>query len=256
MRTTLDLNCDMGESFGPWKMGDDEAILAYVTSANVACGFHAGDARTMHRTARLAHARGVAVGAHPSLPDLQGFGRREMKVTPDEAHDLVLYQVGALAGICRAAGTRLHHVKAHGALYNMAARDAGLAQAIAHAVHDFDAQLVLYGLAGSQLIQAARTVGLHAASEVFADRTYQPDGSLTPRSRPDAMIDDAQRAVAQVERMVRHGEVVATDGTVVRIEADTLCIHGDEPGAATFARVIRRALEDWGVEVKAVNRDS
>jgi UPF0271 protein len=252
MRSSLDLNCDMGESFGAWKMGEDETILAHVTSANVACGFHAGDARTMQRTARLAHARGVAIGAHPSLPDLQGFGRREMKVTPDEVYDCVLYQVGALAGICKALRARLHHVKPHGALYNMAARDAALAQAIAHAVRDFDAQLVLYGLAGSQLIQAARAAGLHAACEVFADRTYQPDGNLTPRSRPDAMIGDPQRAVAQVERMVRHGEVVATDGSVLRIEADTLCIHGDEPAAATFAREIRLALEGWGVSVRPV----
>ena len=252
MTIRLDLNCDMGESFGAWRMGDDEAVLAHVTSANIACGFHAGDARTMQRTVRLAHARGVAIGAHPSLPDLHGFGRREMRVTPEEVHGFVLYQVGALAGICRAEGARLHHVKPHGALYNMAARDAGLAEAIAHAVRDFDQQLVLYGLAGSELIRAARAAGLRAASEVFADRTYQADGSLTPRSRADAMIGDAASAVAQVERMVRRGEVVATDGTVVHIQAHTLCIHGDEPGAATFAREIRTALESGGVQVGPV----
>jgi UPF0271 protein len=255
MQARLDLNCDMGESFGPWHMGDDEAVLAHVTSANVACGFHAGDARTMRSTVRLAHARGVAVGAHPSLPDLQGFGRREMTVAPQEAYDFVLYQIGALEGVCRANGARLHHVKPHGALYNMAARDAALAEAIAHAVHDFDPGLVLYGLANSQLIHAARAAGLPAANEVFADRTYQPDGSLTPRSRADAMIGDPARALAQVERMVQRGEVVATDGSVVRIEADTLCIHGDEPGAATFAREIRAALEGWGVAVASVTRD-
>jgi 5-oxoprolinase (ATP-hydrolysing) subunit A len=252
MRASLDLNCDMGESFGPWRMGDDEAVLAHVTSANIACGFHAGDARTMHRTAKLAHARGVAIGAHPALPDLQGFGRREMKVAPQEAYDLILYQIGALAGICRALHARLHHVKPHGALYNMAARDTALAEAIAHAVRDFDPNLVLYGLAGSQLIRAAQDAGLRAAHEVFADRTYQPDGSLTPRSRADAMISDPARALAQVERMLRRGEVVATDGSVVPLHADTLCIHGDEPGAARFACEIRRAVEGWGVEVGPV----
>jgi UPF0271 protein len=250
--TRLDLNSDMGESFGPWRMGDDEAVLAHVTSANIACGFHAGDARMMQHTVRLAHARGVAIGAHPSLPDLQGFGRREMKVAAQEVYDDVLYQIGALAGICRASGARLHHVKPHGALYNMAARDPALADAIARAVRDFDAQLVLYGLAGSQLIAAARRAGLRAASEVFADRTYQPDGSLTPRSRPDAMIGDAGRALAQVEQMVKQGQVVATDDSVVSIQADTLCIHGDQPGAATFAREIGRALQEWGVEVRAM----
>jgi len=249
MQASLDLNCDMGESFGPWRMGDDEAVLAHVTAANIACGFHAGDARTMHRTAELAHARGVAIGAHPSLPDLQGFGRREMKVAPQEVYDFILYQIGALAGICRALGARLRHVKPHGALYNMAARDAALAEAIARAVRDFDPHLVLYGLAGSQLVRAAQDAGLRAANEVFADRTYQPDGSLTPRSRADAMISDPVQALAQVERMLQGGEVVATDGSVVRIQADTLCIHGDEPGAATFARAIRHALEGWGVEV-------
>jgi UPF0271 protein len=250
--TRLDLNSDMGESFGAWRMGDDEAVLAHVTSANIACGFHAGDARTMQHTVRLAHARGVAIGAHPSLPDLRGFGRREMKIAAQEVYDDVLYQIGALAGICRASGARLHHVKPHGALYNMAARDPALADAIARAVRDFDAQLVLYGLAGSQLIAAARRAGLRAASEVFADRTYQPDASLTPRSRPDAMIGDAGRALAQVEQMVKQGQVVATDGSVVSIQADTLCIHGDQPGAATFAREIGRALQEWGVEVRAM----
>jgi UPF0271 protein len=252
MPATLDLNCDMGESFGAWRMGDDAAVLTHVTSANIACGFHAGDARTMLRTAEMAHARGVAIGAHPSLPDLQGFGRREMKIAPQEAYELTLYQLGALAGICRALRARLVHVKPHGALYNMAAREAPLAEAIARAVRDFDAELVLYGLAGSQLVRAAQDAGLRAASEVFADRTYQPDGSLTPRSRPDALIGDPARALAQVEGMVLRGEVTATDGSVVRIQADTLCIHGDEPGAVTFAREIRRALEGWGVAVRAL----
>jgi UPF0271 protein len=248
----LDLNCDMGEHYGAWRMGDDEAILAHVTSANIACGFHAGDPATMRSTVQAALARGVAVGAHPALPDLQGFGRREMKVDATEAYDLVLYQVGALAGFCRALGGRLHHVKPHGALYNMAARDPALADAIARAVRDFDQALVLYGLAGSALTGAGRALGLKTASEVFADRTYRRDGSLTPRSQPDAMIGDLQAAIAQVEGMVLRGEVRATDGSVVEVEADTLCIHGDEPNAVAFAREIRAALQRLGVSVTAV----
>jgi UPF0271 protein len=248
----LDLNCDLGESLGAWRMGDDERILAHVTSANIACGFHAGDPATMRRTVRSALAHGVALGAHPSLPDLHGFGRREMKIAPDEAYELVLYQVGALAGFCRALGAGLHHVKPHGALYNMAARDPALAEAIAHAVRDFDPGLILYGLAGGALIEAGRSLGLPTAAEVFADRTYRADGSLTPRSQPDAMLSDLQAALAQVERMVLHGEVLATDGSVVAVQADTLCIHGDEPGAADFARAIRAALIRHGVEIAAV----
>lgn len=249
---SLDLNCDMGESFGAWRMGDDEAILDFVTSANIACGFHAGDPATMRRTLQAAVARGVAVGAHPSLPDLQGFGRREMRITADEAYELVLYQVGALAGLCRPLGAQLRHVKPHGALYNMAARDGILAKAIASAVHDFDPALALYGLAASELIRAGRAVGLKVANEVFADRTYQPDGSLTPRSRPDAMIHDVHTCVEQVKRMVLQGQARATDGTFVKIQADTLCIHGDQPGAVAFARAIKATLAEQDIAVRAV----
>jgi UPF0271 protein len=251
MRPRIDLNSDLGESFGAWRMGDDEAVLAHVTSANVACGFHAGDPRTMARTVQLALARGVAIGAHPALPDLQGFGRREMKIAPQEAYEIVLYQIGGLAAMCRAAGVRLHHVKPHGALCNMAARDADLASAIARAVHDFDRELILYGLAGSQSIEAARSLGLRVANEVFADRTYQADGSLTPRAQADAMIRDPWQSICQVERMVKRGEVVATDGSTVRIEADTVCIHGDAPGAPQFAAALRVAMQEWGVEAAA-----
>jgi UPF0271 protein len=241
----------MGESFGAWRMGNDDAVLEHVTSANIACGFHAGDPATMRRTVEAALARGVAIGAHPSLPDLAGFGRRDMRITPQEAYDMVLYQVGALDGITRARGGRLHHVKAHGALYNMAAKDAQLARAIAQAVRDFDAELVLYGLSGSELIRAGREAGLTVASEVFADRTYQSDGSLTPRSRPDALIHELQASVEQVRRMVLDGEVRAVDGTVVKIAADTLCIHGDAPQAPAFSARIRAELEAAGVQVRA-----
>jgi len=199
---TIDLNCDMGESFGAWKMGDDEAVLPHVTSINVACGLHAGDWKVMHRTVQAAFAHGVSVGAHPSLPDLQGFGRRLMQISVDEIYDVVLYQVGALDAFCRALGGRLAHVKAHGALYNMAAKDHKLAHAIAKAVADLDRGLVLFGLAGSALTKAGRDAGLQIANEVFADRSYQPDGSLTPRNLPGSMIEDVQASLAQVEDMI------------------------------------------------------
>jgi UPF0271 protein len=252
MRKSIDLNCDMGESFGAWRMGDDDAILALVSSANVACGFHAGDPATMWRTVQSAVARGVAVGAHPSLPDLAGFGRREMRITPEEVYELVVYQTGALAAFARAAGSALHHVKPHGALYNMSARDRELAAAIARAVRDFDRGLVLYGMAGSELIRAGLEAGIAVANEDFADRTYQRDGSLTPRSRPDALIDDVEVSVSQVKRMVQDGQVQAVDGTIVAMEPDTLCIHGDAPQAATFAARIRAELDAAGVAVRTI----
>jgi UPF0271 protein len=251
MMARIDLNCDMGEGFGAYRMGDDIAILDHVTSANIACGFHAGDPATMHRTVEAALARGVAVGAHPGLPDLQGFGRRTMALTPHEVYDIVVYQVGALAGFAQASGGKLSHVKAHGALYNMAARDYGLSEAIAQAVRDVDRELILFGLAGSETIRAAQAFGLRAAGEVFADRTYQDDGSLTPRSRPDAMIEDVEAAVVQVRRMVNEGLVRSTGGNDVRVQADTLCIHGDQPGALAFVRRIRGELERDGVVVVA-----
>jgi 5-oxoprolinase (ATP-hydrolysing) subunit A len=249
---TLDLNCDMGEGLGAWKMGDDAALLDHVASANIACGFHAGDPGTIHRTVELALEKGVAVGAHPSLPDLQGFGRRRMNVSAAETYDMVLYQIGALAGFAIACGGKLAHVKPHGALYNMAAKDGKLAQAIAQAVKDFDAKLVLFGLAGSELVRAGERAGLKTANEVFADRTYQPDGSLTLRTQPDAMIHDVETAITQVRRLVGEGRVRTQQGGDVAVQADTLCIHGDEPGAVEFARRIRAALDADGVRVVAI----
>jgi UPF0271 protein len=251
MTLRVDLNCDLGESYGPWTLGADEALLGLVTSANIACGFHAGDPGTMARTVTAAAARGVAMGAHPSLPDLQGFGRRAMAITPGEARDLVLYQVGALAAFVRAAGGRLRHVKAHGALYNMAARDRALADAIAGAVRDFDPGLVLVGLSGSDLIKAGQALGLTCAQEVFADRGYEVDGSLTPRGRPGAMVEDEALAVARVLRMVREGRVTTRTGEDVVIQADTVCLHGDQPKALTFANRLREALKEADVEVRA-----
>lgn len=249
---TIDLNCDMGESFGAWTMGDDACVLPSVSSANIACGFHAGDPSTLRRTVALAGAAGVAIGAHVSLPDLQGFGRREMKLGADETYALTLYQMGACAAFVRAAGHRLHHVKPHGALYNMAARDPALADAIAAAVRDFDATLILYGLAASELPRAGERAGLAVAHEAFCDRRYEADGALTPRAEADAVIADIDAAVAQAVS-IAHGSGVRTrDGIAVDVQADTLCVHGDRRDAATFARRLRAALGEAGVAVRAL----
>lgn len=247
----IDINCDMGESFGPWVMGNDRAILQHVTSANIACGFHAGDPDTMLETVRAAAAAGVAVGAHPGLPDLQGFGRRAMAMMPGEVYALIVYQVGAMLGVTRAVGVPLHHVKTHGALYNMTARDPALAQAVAQAVHDIDPKLMVY-VANANMASAARAMGLRVAFEVYADRSYQDDGTLTPRSEPHAMIEDVAESIAQVKRMVTDGSVISLAGKTVPIAADTLCIHGDQPGAAVFAARIRAALDADGIGVRPV----
>jgi UPF0271 protein len=251
MTRRIDLNCDMGEGYGAYTMGDDLALLDHVTSANIACGFHGGDPPTMQRVVGAALQKGVRVGAHPSLPDLQGFGRRVMKVSPAEVYAMVVYQIGALAGFARAQRGALSHVKAHGALYNMAAQDAALADAIAHAVRDVDPTLRVYGLAGSELIAAAERTGLIAVSEVFADRSYQDDGSLSPRGRPGALIEDPEVATMQVLRMVGQGSVRSVNGKDMPVRADTLCIHGDQPGALVFAKKIRAALQEAGIEVGA-----
>ncbi|MCS7078920.1 MAG: LamB/YcsF family protein [Chloracidobacterium sp.] len=248
---TIDLNADMGESFGDWRMGQDEALLPYVSSVNLACGFHAGDPHTLRKSVALALEHDVAIGAHPSYPDLLGFGRREMALTPDEVFDCVLYQVAAVKGVCEALGGRLHHVKPHGALYNRAARAPEIAAAIARAVAKLDAALILYGLAGGCLITEAERVGLRAVGEAFADRRYQPDGTLVPRSQADALITDTAEAVAQARRIVHEQAVVARDGQTVSLRAETLCLHGDGPQALAFAQAIRQALEADGVRVAA-----
>ncbi|MGH8279619.1 MAG: LamB/YcsF family protein [Gammaproteobacteria bacterium] len=247
----IDLNADLGESFGAWRMGDDAGVMPWITSANVACGFHAGDPVVMRHTVALCLQHQVRIGAHPALPDLQGFGRRRLHITPDEAYAQVVYQIGALAGFAHATGTRLHHVKAHGALYNMAAREPALADAIAHAVHDFDSSLILVGLAGSAWIAAGRALGLAVAREGFCDRRYRADGSLTPRSEPGAVIEDVDTGVAQAISIATRHEAITSDGTPVHIEADTLCVHGDRANAALFAKRLRQALEQAGVEVTA-----
>lgn len=250
----IDLNSDLGEAFGPWPMGQDALLMPIISSANVACGFHAGDPATMRATVRLARAHGVAVGAHPGLPDLVGFGRREMQVKPQEVEDLVLYQIGALAAVAKSEGVRLQHVKAHGALYNMACRDEGLAEAIARAVLAFDPTLVLFGLPGSALIQAGLDAGLPVAAEAFADRAYLPDGSLAPRSLPGSVIHDLDTVVERAVAMVTEQSVVTTEGGRIRFEADTLCLHGDTPGAATLAAAIRRGLLEAGVTIASLTK--
>ena len=246
---SIDLNCDLGESFGAYTIGMDAQVIPYVTSANVACGFHAGDAVVMERTVALCKASGAAVGAHPGLPDLQGFGRRVMKISPAEAGAFVTYQVGALKAFCDAAGVPLHHVKPHGALYNMAGRDRELADAIARAVQSAAPGAVLLALSGSEMVRAAQAIGLPVASEVFADRGYRPDGSLVPRGTPGAMIEDEDEAIARVIRMVKEGKVKASDGTDIALRADSVCVHGDGPKALAFVRKISAALKASGVEL-------
>ncbi len=248
----IDLNSDLGESFGPWPMGQDAALMPSITSANIACGFHAGDPGVMRQTLALAKDTGVSVGAHPGFPDLAGFGRREMKASPAEVEDFVLYQVSALAGMARAQGLTLQHVKAHGALYNMACKDRPLADAIARAVAAFDRTLILFGLPNSELLRAGEAAGLPVAAEVFADRAYERDGSLVSRSKPGSVIHDAALVVERAVRMVKDKTVVASDGSVIPLQADTICLHGDTQGAADLARAIRRGLESAGIRIAAL----
>jgi UPF0271 protein len=254
MASTIDLNADLGESFGAWRMGDDAGVMPWISSANVACGFHAGDPAIMRATVALCAEHGVAIGAHTSLPDLQGFGRREMKILPNDVYAQTLYQLGALHAFVRAAGTHLHHVKPHGALYNMAARDRALAYAIAAAVRDFNPTLILMGLAGSALVDAGRAAGLRVQHEGFCDRRYRADGSLTPRSEAGAVIEDVDAAVAQAVSIATAKEATSGDGNKVRIEADSLCVHGDRANAATFAERLHRALVDAGIRIAAATR--
>ncbi len=245
----VDLNCDLGESFGAYVMGMDDKVIPHITSANVACGYHASDPAVMEKTVALCKAHHVAVGAHPGFPDLMGFGRREMRISPAEARAYILYQLGALEAFCRAAGVKMHHVKPHGALYNMAARDAALAGAVCQAVRDYDKSLVLLALAGSEMVQAAQESGLPVAQEVFADRGYEEDGSLVARGRPGAMITDEGEAIARVVRMVTEGKVKAVTGRDVPVRADSICIHGDGEHALAFAQRIREALLLSGVHL-------
>jgi UPF0271 protein len=247
----IDINADMGESYGAAIVGNDAELMPMVSSANIACGYHGGDPGTMHQAVLLAQKNGVAVGAHPSYPDLSGFGRRHMRLSAQEIYDAVLYQVGALEAFARAAGVPLHHVKPHGALYNDAARDAEIAASIVHAVYYFNKSLLLYGPPNSELQKAASDVGIDFCAEVFADRTYQPDGTLTPRSNPNALIRDTVQCLAQVWQILDTQRVKATDGTSVPMQAGTICIHGDGLHALDFARALRESLTEKGVRIQA-----
>lgn len=247
----VDLNCDLGESFGTYRLGEQEEILKYVTSANVACGFHAGDPTVMRETVELAIANGVQIGAHPGLPDLNGFGRREMNITPQEAYDMVVYQIGALQGFLTTKGVTMQHVKPHGALYNMASVNRPLADAIAKAVYDVSPQLILFGLASSELTAAGEAIGLQTVHEVFADRTYQADGTLTSRKQDNALITDEAVAIAQVVKMVKDGSVTSVQGTEVALKAESICIHGDGAHAVEFAKRARTELEAEQIQVTA-----
>ena len=248
----IDINCDLGESFGLYTIGSDEEILNYVTSVNIACGFHAGDPATMRKTVKLALEKNVGIGVHPGLQDLIGFGRRNMDISPQEAYDLVVYQIGALTAFVKAEGGKVQHVKAHGALYNMASKNQELAEAIAKAVHNVDQDLILFGLANSELVKAANRIGLRSANEVFADRTYQQDGSLTPRRQEDAVIKVDSTAVQQVVRMIKEQKVLSRQNVDVHILADTICIHGDGPHALDFARKIKSSLKHSGIKLRAI----
>jgi UPF0271 protein len=241
----------MGESFGPYTLGLDEQVMPLITSANVACGFHAGDPQVLRRTVELAARYGVGVGAHTSFPDLVGFGRREMNATPAEIENDTIYQLGAIAGFCRAAGVPLRHIKPHGALYNMAQKDPKLAEAIVRGVAAFDRQLLVFAQPGSALEKAAQAAGLTAVSEVFADRAYTPDGALASRKLPGAVIHDPEQVAARAVRMAAQGSVVALDGTEVPLRAETICVHGDTPGAVDLIRRIRQQLEAAGISVRA-----
>ncbi len=247
---TIDLNSDLGESFGQWCMGDDAAMLDIVTSANVACGFHAGDPAGILRTLRAAAAKGVTIGAHVAYPDLVGFGRRNMDIASDELTADVIYQIGALQALATAAGTSVRYVKPHGALYNTIAHDTRQALAVIEAIRAVDARLVLVALAGSPLIELARGEGLTCIAEAFADRAYTPTGTLVSRREPGAVLHDAEQVAQRMLRLVQTGEIEAIDGSVTRIEADSICVHGDSPGAIQMAREVRQLLEQSGVSLQ------
>lgn len=245
----IDLNCDLGESFGNYKIGLDDEVIKHISSANVACGFHASDPLVMQKTVALAKENGVCIGAHPGFPDLVGFGRRNMSVSPSEAKALVQYQIGALDAFCKAAGVKLCHVKPHGALYNMAGKDEILAQAVCEGIFEYDSNLILLGLSGSKMIEAGKKIGLRTANEVFADRAYEDDGSLVARSKPGALITDENLAVSRVVEMVKNGRVTSITGNEIEIKADSICLHGDGVKAVEFAKRIKEELLKNDVEI-------
>jgi UPF0271 protein len=248
----IDLNCDLGESFGMYTLGRDEEVIPYISSANIACGYHASDPVIMEKTVQLAKANGVHIGAHTGFPDLLGFGRRNMTLSPKEAKTYTMYQIGALEGFCRAVGVSLYHVKPHGAFYNMAAKDYELACAICEGIASIDANIILLGLSNSQMEKAAKTVGITFKQEVFADRAYEDDATLVARSKPGAMIEEEELAISRVVSMIKKGAVTSINGKEIEIKADSVCVHGDGTKALAFVKLIRQTLKEEGIEVKAL----
>lgn len=248
----VDLNCDLGEAFGNYSFGGDKDIIPLITSANIACGFHAGDENVMNQTVNLAKENHVSIGAHPGFPDLKGFGRRKMDISPTEVYNLIVYQLGALEGFCKVHQTRINHVKPHGALYNMGAKNKAIAKAIAKAVYDFDSTIVLVGLSNSLLISEAQAIGLKTASEVFADRRYEDNGQLVSRKEPDAVITDSDEALKQVLKMVTENKVISRNGKEIDLETDTVCVHGDGKHALEFVEQIRKKLTKEGIDIQSL----
>lgn len=251
---TIDLNCDLGESFGAYTIGMDEEVLPYITSANVACGFHASDPLIMQKTVQTAKKYQVHVGAHPGFPDLAGFGRRNMQMSPAEIKAMIQYQVGALMAFCMAEKISMQHVKPHGALYNMAVKDAKMAEAICEGIAEVNEGLILLGPAGSELLKAAKSCGLSVAREVFADRAYEEDGSLVARSKPGAMITDEEEAICRVIQMIKKGTVKAITGREIEVQADSVCMHGDSPKALAFVKKISRALQEEEIQIRSMDQ--
>lgn len=251
MASKIDFNCDMGESFGMYKMGFDEEVIKHISSANIACGFHAGDPMWMRKTVELAEQHGVAVGAHPSYPDLNGFGRRNMNATPEEVRNDVVYQAGALKAFT--ANRNLQHVKPHGAMYNQAVDDVDLGKSICEAVLEVDSDIILLALAGSTWIDVAKGMGMRVAREVFADRAIHSDGTLVPRSKEGSVIHDTNEVVERSLQMVTEGKILSVEGDIVEVEADSICLHGDTPGAVDMAKTLRQEFLAAGVEVKHLN---
>ncbi|MCI7098425.1 MAG: LamB/YcsF family protein [Lachnospiraceae bacterium] len=249
----VDLNCDLGESFGNYKIGMDEEVIPLITSANVACGYHASDPVVMQKTVRMAAENGIGIGAHPGFPDLMGFGRRNMNISTGEAYAYVTYQLGALDAFCRKHGVRMQHVKPHGALYNMAGKDYTLARAICEAVYDFDKELILLGLTGSELIRASETVGLKHANEFFADRAYEEDGSLVARTKPGSMITDENEALERVVKVVKEGTVTSITGKEIPLDINSICVHGDGEKALAFVKLIGDRLREENITVATLH---
>lgn len=247
--TKIDLNCDLGESFGNYKIGNDEQVIPLITSANIACGFHAGDSNVMAKTVQIAKQNNIGIGAHPGFPDLQGFGRRNLDMSHDEIYNMIVYQIGALKLFCDLEGVTLNHVKPHGALYQMGAKDPKIAKVIAQAVHDIDSNIIFVGLSNSYLIEEAEKLGLKTASEVFADRRYEANGQLVSRKQENAVINDTQEAIDQVVKMVTKGKVTAINGEEINISVDTICVHGDGEHALEFVKQIRKQLSAVSVEI-------